>query len=94
MSSKEINARIAKLARISESVSSLHFEAVHDEENSEWLVRIGIVRVVHSVSEEEAKEIARILNESISAGAIKIISTNANEIKSMIESMISEEKQE
>jgi hypothetical protein len=87
------NSKIAKLARINESVGNIHFDAVQDEDSSEWLVRIGIVRIVHSISEEEAKEIAEIMNASIANGARHIISKNSSEITTLIES-ITEKKQE
>lgn len=85
MNSKEINTKISRLARINESVGNIHFEAVHDEENTEWQVRMGIVRIVYSISEEEAKMLAQILNSALNVGVEKIISTNSTEIKSLID---------
>ena len=84
---QNINSRIAKLAKINESVGNLHFEAIQDDDSSDWVVRIGIVRVVNSVSEDEAKEIAEILNLSITTGASRIISKNSSEITTLIESI-------
>lgn len=88
MSSQDINSRIAKLARINESVGKLRFEAVQDEDGSEWLVRIGIVRVVHSISEDEAKKLSEILNNALGVAFKKIIFENSDEIKTLIDSVV------
>ena len=87
MSSKEINSQVAKLARINESIGSLHFEAVKDDESSDYLVRIGIIRVVHSLSEDEAKEIAETLNKFLGGGIDELVYRNACEIKRLIDSV-------
>ena len=87
MMNQNTNSKIAKLAKINESVGTLHFEAVQDDDSSDWVVRIGIVRVVNSISEEEAKEIAEILNLAIMSGASCIISKNSSEITKLIDSL-------
>lgn len=90
MSHKKTNARIAKLARINESIGNIHFESIQDEESSEWIVRMGIVRIVHSISEEEAKKIAEILNKAVSVGIKEIAATNAFEIRTLIDNLSTE----
>lgn len=90
MNHKKTNARISKLARINESVGNINFEAIQDEESTEWIVRMGIVRIVHSVSEVEAKKIVEILNKGIGTSIQEIVSTNAFEIKTLIDNMATE----
>lgn len=88
MDYKEIHSRIAKLARINESIGSAHFDAVKDDDAEEWVIRFGIVKVIYALSENEAKEISAILNRGLEAGVTSITERNVAEIKEIIDSIV------
>ena len=87
MSDNSTNIRIAKLARINEQLGSIRFEAIQDEDNSDWVIRFGVVKIVHSLKEEEARKIANTLNKWYESGVEEIVYKNAVEISELISSL-------
>ena len=87
MSGNSTNIRISKLARINEQLGGIRFEAVPDEDSSDWVIRFGVVKIVHSLREEEAKAIVEILNKSYESGVEEIVYKNAVEISDLISSL-------
>jgi hypothetical protein len=84
---QQTSSQIARLARINESVSSITFDAVQDADGMDWIVRWGTVRIVDSISEEDAKEIAAVLCNSLLTGVTAIVEKNNRAITDLINSI-------